>query len=156
MKSVYFDVDNTIVYPAAEFPNLRHLPSIYLGAREFYVNTRIVDKIKDFDARGHVVHVWSAGGVKWAAEVVRACGLESHVLHILSKPDWTFDDKPCAEWMPPSEHLAPHEERLMVTRDQFTEILGMGTALANAPRTEPLSRAIDRLWKNLLDPKISD
>lgn len=150
MKSVYFDVDNTIVYSASEFPELAHLPGVIIGGREFYVNTNITEKIRDFFARGHTVHVWSAGGYDWAAEVVMACELTSCVYHILTKPDWIFDDKQVTDWMPPAEHVEPPGTTWRpIDRDSFDTIVRMGVTLGSSGTGMNLAKEIDKMWEGL-------
>ena len=109
MRTVYFDVDHTILYPASEFPSYDYLPHHVLRGRTFYENTAVTELIKDFYARGHTVIVWSAGGEEWAQRVVTTCRLNTYVTHCLAKPSWLFDDKQPAEWLPPAVELLPRK-----------------------------------------------
>ncbi len=109
MKTIMCDVDNTLVFSAAEFPGYAHdaLPFIMIEDRKFFINTTIVNLMLDFHARGHTVYIWSAGGEVWAQTVATVLGLLPYVKGCLSKPDWLFDDKPYTDWMPEVEYLYP-------------------------------------------------
>lgn len=107
MKTVYIDVDDTLVFAAGDWQHLNHLPSVQIGSRTFYVNTALIEKIKDFKAREHTVVVWSAGGMHWAHSVVQTLQLIKWVDHCLSKPDWIFDDKDHSKWMPKTDYIKP-------------------------------------------------
>lgn len=123
MKTVYFDTDNTIVYAASEFPELSHLPKVSIGTRDFYVNTNITEKIKDFYGRGHKVIVWSAGGEDWAEQVVIHAGLINYVYETFTKPDWVFDDKDTESWMPEAEHVEPpNSEHKLISKDNAEDV----------------------------------
>lgn len=55
--------------------------------------------LRDRSKRGAHIIVWSAGGYQWAAAVVKALGIESHVHQIMSKPFMYLDDKTAEEIM---------------------------------------------------------
>ena len=97
-KTVYFDVDNTLVFSAKECPSFLG-DTVVIGCRQWVVHEEHRELIYDFKARGHTVVVWSAGGAEWAASVVRALGIEDEVDLCISKPDWYFDDKAAGEWI---------------------------------------------------------
>ena len=74
------ETDGTVVYL---IPHLRH-----------------IELLKKHKARGYIVNVWSGGGYKWAASVIRALELQDYVDNVGSKPIKYVDDLPCQEWMP--------------------------------------------------------
>jgi len=101
--TVYFDVDNTLVYSQAEYPDLTG-PVLFINNRAWIVEEQHVESIRDFAARGHVVVVWSAGGSEWAKLIVDALGLSDLVAACLTKPTWYFDDISCDKFMPLNTH----------------------------------------------------
>lgn len=97
---VYFDVDNTLVSPGYSYLNGMKLGGIY-----WKINVPHVKLIKEMKARGHTIVVWSAGGPKWAAQVVKKLKLQDHVDLVIEKPRWYFDDKPASEWMGQPDYI---------------------------------------------------
>lgn len=97
--TVYFDVDNTLVYSAAEYPQASG-PIAIINDRAWVVEEKHVEAIRDFAARGHTIVVWSAGGSEWSRSVVEALGLRELVWACLSKPTWYFDDCAAQSFMP--------------------------------------------------------
>lgn len=97
--TVYFDVDNTLVYSQAEFPHAVG-PIVMIGDRAWVVEENHVEAIRDFAARGHSIIVWSAGGSDWSKLVVESLGLNELVFACLSKPTWYFDDVASEKFMP--------------------------------------------------------
>lgn len=65
--------------------------------KEYIVNTKILTQVMRHLDRGHMVIVWSAGGVDWAERVVKEVGLEGKVI-VMAKPSFMWDDKPPQEW----------------------------------------------------------
>lgn len=100
--TVFFDVDATLVFSWSELNDQQksQMMEVVLGGLSFYVHDAHIQLMKEFDARGHNVVVWSAGGADWAAEVVNALNLEPYVDVVMSKPDWYVDDLSCEEFMP--------------------------------------------------------
>jgi len=105
--AVYFDVDSTLVFTAQEAP-LGMFTFVKIKGREFYVHDLHVEALKDFNARGHNVIVWSQGGAAWAKTVIKKLCLEDYVTACLSKPNWIFDDKPVWDWL--GEHTRSYME----------------------------------------------
>lgn len=97
--TVYFDVDNTLVYSQAEYPEMSG-PVMFINDRAWIVEEQHVEAIRDFAARGHIIVVWSAGGSDWSKMVVDALGLNKLVFACLTKPTWYFDDVPSEKFMP--------------------------------------------------------
>jgi predicted phosphatase len=99
---VMFDVDETLVL--WDFSQEDAKDAIVFD--NFGVSTLLlphfkhIDQIKRHAARGHMVYVWSAGGVDWATEVVKTLGLEPYVHHIMCKPQWYYDDLRSDEFLP--------------------------------------------------------
>lgn len=99
-KTVFFDVDSTLVFATGEWPDEPTSGEIVeIGGRNWLVHGPHRETIWDFHARGHNIILWSQGGAAWAAAVAKAIGVERAVLACLSKPDWYFDDKPVGDWM---------------------------------------------------------
>lgn len=98
-KTVYFDIDDTLVASSAEsiFPD--NSREVNFRNRRFLVHSKHCELMKDFKARGHIVVVWSAGGSEWAEQVILALKLQSYVDLIITKPDWYVDDKPSSDWL---------------------------------------------------------
>lgn len=101
---VFCDVDDTLVswktYPkrglnSIEFEDPFTQEVLYLHAIPNHI-----EAIKAHKLRGHTVVVWSAGGAKWAEEVVKKLKLEKYVDAVMSKPNWFYDDLPASEFMP--------------------------------------------------------
>ena len=94
--AVYFDVDGTLVRPFRG----DHSPWGTMAALpHFEFNPRMVEEINTAKARGHTVVVWSAGGAKWAEQVVDALNLRPQVDFILTKPNWYYDDQDASDFM---------------------------------------------------------
>lgn len=99
---VMFDVDDTLV--VWDFP--KELDEQAITFDNFGVNVRLlphykhIDQMKRHAARGHMIYVWSAGGHEWAGEVIKTLGLEKYVNHIMSKPQWYYDDLRAEEFLP--------------------------------------------------------
>lgn len=58
-----------------------------------------ISLLKKYKARGFTVVVWSAGGVDWAENVVKALKLEEFVDAVFTKPCRYVDDLHCEKWM---------------------------------------------------------
>ena len=99
--TVYFDIDNTLVYSVTEFPSVVG-SRVEIGGRIWAVEDVHVDAIKDFSARGHTIILWSAGGSEWCRSVAEALGITEYVAACLSKPTWYFDDCLADRFMPPN------------------------------------------------------
>lgn len=96
--TVYFDVDNTLVFSKTEFPDIEGSPLV-IRDRLFTVHDAHVELLKDFKARGHTVVVWSAGGSTWAETVIKSLDLVNYIDVVVNKPTWFFDDKQADEFM---------------------------------------------------------
>lgn len=104
-RSVWYDVDNTLVFSLREYPHQVSNEIVKINGRKFWVHLPHVETIKDFKARGHTVVVWSAGGSEWAEAVIEALELEQYVDLVISKPDWFVDDKPASSFMSESKRF---------------------------------------------------
>ena len=96
----YYDVDYTIVKPleATEKP-------VLIGGVEWELNHNMVQEMELSKARGHIVVVWSQGGVDWARSVIEAANLTHLVDFCLSKPSWWADDKFSEDVVEPSRRF---------------------------------------------------
>jgi hypothetical protein len=99
---MYFDVDSTLVRPIEESDIL---PDIYIRGLGFMVNHELVYEIEVGRARGHVIVVWSQGGVDWARTVVDALDIKDSVDFVLAKPSWYADDKLGSEILDPTRRF---------------------------------------------------
>lgn len=97
---VYCDCDDTLVMwnsqdvPADEIESGFILVEDYTGPVAVYPHKKHIEMLRHFNARGHTVVVWSAGGSDWAEAVVKALHLEDIVDIVLPKPYWWIDDLP--------------------------------------------------------------
>lgn len=102
-KVLFSDVDDTLITFNVTEENLSQ--AIDIGPRGFERKAipmfKNIKNLKNARTRGHGVVVWSAGGHKWAAEVIRALGLEAYVDLIVAKPSWYYDDLPVDKWIGP-------------------------------------------------------
>lgn len=104
--TVYVDVDETLVSFEARYKSCAKIKVGPEGAKmNAFINEYVVDKIKEFRARGHNVIIWSAGGADWAHTVVKSLKLEDYVDAIMPKPSWFFDDQPSTTYMPESNRI---------------------------------------------------
>jgi phosphoserine phosphatase len=101
-RTVYFDVDSTLVFAQGEYPQERTSALVvYIAGRCWLVHEPHLSCLRDFAARGHNIILWSAGGPAWASAVAEALGVSHLVFACLPKPDWFFDDKPVEKWLTP-------------------------------------------------------
>lgn len=114
---VTFDVDDTLIMWPENNKHLNassaqpsdgsiEIPAGY-GTGTFHLipNKRHIDLLKNMKARGHVIIVWSAGGVRHAESVVKALQLESYVDIVLTKPCKYVDDLQVEKWFGPRIYL---------------------------------------------------
>lgn len=83
---LYSDVDDTLAMwqsHATYTPHREHL-----------------EIINRFSKRGLPIVVWSAGGYKWARQIVDEYKLNRKVSAIMAKPQWFMDDLRAEEFMP--------------------------------------------------------
>lgn len=98
-KTVFWDVDNTLIFSNIESPCQEPGKKVMINNRPFFSHYEHCEMLKDFKARAHTIVVWSAGGEDWAESVIKALDLTEYVDIVISKPDWFFDDKPASEWL---------------------------------------------------------
>ena len=98
MRTVYFDVDDTIVIwrTIGSEPQEGDVLIEDIVAKP---NTKIIEKIKEHKAKGDKVVIWSQGGEEWVNTVVKVLELEEYVDVKLSKPDLYYDDLHCTMWL---------------------------------------------------------
>ena len=97
IDTVYFDVDDTLVmwdndatYADPAWDSERILID-GLSLIPHYTHIRL---LKYHKARGRQIVVWSAGGSRWAQDVISALKLNQYVDVIINKPRWFYDDLP--------------------------------------------------------------
>jgi hypothetical protein len=93
-KVVYFDVDETLILWNVKLATELNLNTIFIDGIEFGVHHIHVKKLIQHNKNGDEVNIWSAGGTGWAKKVIKYLELESYVTHVLSKPDFYYDDIP--------------------------------------------------------------
>ena len=103
--TAYFDVDGTLIeYLGSAFQY--SLPTcLVINDRAFLPVEKHIEKIKDHNAQGHYVVVWSAGGREWAEKIISLLKLEPYVDAIITKPNWIYDDYDPSEWMPKRQYI---------------------------------------------------
>ena len=101
-RVTYFDVDGTLLeWPICE-ENDEGAVKVENNGHIFYKKAipANVAALIEHSYAGHVIVVWSKGGVEWATTVVKALNLEDNVDIILTKPDWFYDDEDPEHWLP--------------------------------------------------------
>lgn len=99
-SNIYFDVDDTLVIwgKIARGQKAVAITDPYDGSQHVLrPHLGHIKVLKDRKKRGCIIHVWSAGGYRWAEAVVKALKLESHVDFVLSKPVMYVDDLQAAD-----------------------------------------------------------
>lgn len=101
-RTAFFDVDDTLLEWQSCGQHEENAIRIVNNGHTFYKKAiwPNVNGLKDHAHAGHVVIIWSAGGVDWATSVIKALKLEKYVDIILTKPDWYYDDKEAQYWLP--------------------------------------------------------
>lgn len=101
-RTTYFDVDDTLLEWKSCDEHTKDAVKVRNNGHVFYKRAILanINALKDHSRAGHIVIVWSAGGVEWATAVVEALQLKDFVDVILTKPDWYYDDKDASHWLP--------------------------------------------------------
>lgn len=116
---VTFDVDDTLVmWPENDRFRINQassaqpsegsieIPAGYgTGVFHLVPHTKHIELLKNMKARGHVVVVWSAAGVKHAESVVKTLKLEPYVDVVMTKPCKYVDDLKVESWFGPRIYL---------------------------------------------------
>lgn len=111
----YFDVDDTIIFwdenHTQPFEGSVSVTCPHDGTVSYHrIHKRHVRFLKKQLAKGNGVVVWSAQGVSWAKEVVKALGLDELDLLVISKPNRCVDDLPDARQILP-KIIYLHEDK---------------------------------------------
>lgn len=95
-ETVYFDIDDTLC-----FSHQGDIEVDYYGQpRTIRPHNEHISFLKSLKARGYHITCHSGNGAQWAANVVKALGLEEFVDECRTKPFKVIDDKPLDNWMP--------------------------------------------------------
>jgi hypothetical protein len=90
------DVDGTLVRPATESDLIvTYITNPYdKKTYKYVIHDEHIDLLRQYKGRGFYIRVWSAGGVKHAASVVKALGLDDGTVDdVETKPMKHVDDK---------------------------------------------------------------
>lgn len=94
-----FDVDETLI----TFTPIKGVSPITIKKGKLYKKAypiiENIESLKESKIRGFFVRVHSAGGMAWAARVVRALKLEPYVDECETKSPFYTDDLPADKWM---------------------------------------------------------
>ncbi len=101
-RTAYFDVDDTLMEWQTCSKHDENAVQVRNNGHIFYKKAiwPNIEGLKDHAHAGHIVIVWSKGGVEWATAVITALRLEHYVDIVLTKPDWYYDDQPASSWFP--------------------------------------------------------
>jgi len=88
---ICFDVDETLIMHKAGKLKVKD-PYVEKTYHKVKPHNKHIQLLKTHKGRGYCIVVWSAGGVKWAENVVKALDLESYVDLIITKPLKYVDD----------------------------------------------------------------
>lgn len=98
----YYDGGQTIniSVPSVQ-PTATHILDFY-GTPKYVEEIKVhTEFLKSLKARGYYIRVHSGNGAEWAAQVVKALGLEQYVDSVETKPSKIVDDKPMEDWCHP-------------------------------------------------------
>jgi phosphoglycolate phosphatase-like HAD superfamily hydrolase len=101
-QMVPFDVDDTLImWHAEDLSKAIQIDDPYIKGCTYNLvpHEGHIQLMKKYKARGFTIVVWSAGGVDWAENVVKALKLEEFVDAVFTKPCRYVDDLKCSEWM---------------------------------------------------------
>ncbi len=109
---VPFDVDDTLVMhcPVSSIPPGERVDvydAVTGGFIPMRMNKPMIRLLKETSHRGSYVIVWSRGGCRWAADVVKALDLVLYVDHVQTKFTRYCDDTPVDKWAPDRIYLGP-------------------------------------------------
>lgn len=102
------DVDDTLVmWNLDDKSKDISIPDPYSPGVSNFVTPHLahIQLLRKFKERGFTIIVWSAGGFKWAHNVVNALEIEPFVDLVMSKPCRYIDDLACKEWMGPRIYI---------------------------------------------------
>lgn len=108
-----FDCDDTLVMhvepdqiPPGE--SVRVYDAVTKKFITMRINRPMVRLLREAKARGFFVLVWSRGGKRWAADIVKALDLVDFVDIVMTKPLHYFDDKDVAKWLTERVYIEPN------------------------------------------------
>ena len=82
-RVVFVDVDDTLIRSVGS----KRIPM-----------PAVVSRIRELQAEGAALYLWSSGGAAYAQESSRELGIESLFSAFLPKPDSYLDDQAVQEW----------------------------------------------------------
>jgi len=105
-KTVYFDVDNTLIMdvcdtdPDADNEDIAFPAGLDDNYRELVkAHDSHIELLMRFKAMGYTIVVWSQTGSDWAEHIVDILGIKDWVDLVIDKPMFYVDDLPCEFWM---------------------------------------------------------
>jgi hypothetical protein len=99
--NTFWDVDGTLVSHDLDFKGPTVCVDDPVSGRmiEVVENEAMTRLMREEKHRGAYIVVWSRGGYEWAANVIKALGLEDAVDAVMSKPVSYMDDLPVQDWL---------------------------------------------------------
>ena len=100
--TVYFDIDNTLVlWNDKSSVSVVRVPDVDVEGKYYRlsIHQKHVQLLLRYHKQGYNIVVWSAAGSRWAANVIKALGLEEIVDLAISKPTRYVDDLDASEFM---------------------------------------------------------
>jgi hypothetical protein len=107
-NNLFVDVDETLIFwkhineKGFMYDETIEIKDPYMRPAGHFIravpNQRNISLLKRNKAQGRFIIVWSAGGSKWAREVVKTLGLNNFVDIVMAKPTSYVDDKPMGDW----------------------------------------------------------
>jgi FMN phosphatase YigB (HAD superfamily) len=127
-KLVYFDVDDTLIIWSSTREMLGISDqewasnTLEIGVGDFTTTVmpheRHIEFLRDLKCQGCTIMVWSHGGHKWAAEVLKVLDIEMYVDYVMDKPNFYIDDLDASKWM--GRRLWHHPTK-KITKDPETK-----------------------------------
>ena len=90
---IFCDVDDTLIMWGKEKDRIEVIEPLYGEPTLVTPHKGHIKILKDRKARGSKIIVWSSGGYRWAAAVVKALNLEEYVDFVMTNPIAYIDDK---------------------------------------------------------------
>ena len=98
-STIFIDIDDTLVMWGKKENQIEVIEPLYGEPTYVTPHKGHIKILKDRKARGSRIVLWSAGGYRWAAAVIKALNLEQYVDFVMTKPHAYLDDKQPDEFM---------------------------------------------------------